>query len=111
MLHVFPYSKRPNTRALRMPEHVEPLIVKERARMLRDLSKRLLLDFIKKQIGTEASVLWEAKKDSQQRYFGKTRKYMDVVLADSNNKLIQGTETRVVLKGLIGSTKVLGIGI
>ena len=111
MLHVFPYSKRPNTRALRMPEHVEPLIVKERARMLRDLSKRLLLDFIKKQIGTEASVLWEAKKDSQQRYFGKTRNYMDVVLADSNNKLIQGTETRVVLKGLIGSTKVLGIGI
>ena len=110
MLHVFPYSKRPNTRALNMPEHVDPALIKKRASLLRELSKKQLARFCKTFVGTKASVLWEEKTDSQNRKIGKTRNYLDVVL--SNNELSSSLPNKasdVLLKGLVGTTTLLGV--
>ncbi|MHA0112061.1 tRNA (N6-isopentenyl adenosine(37)-C2)-methylthiotransferase MiaB, partial [Klebsiella pneumoniae] len=40
-LHVFPYSARPNTAALRLPGHLDVSTVKDRASRLRELSAQL----------------------------------------------------------------------
>jgi threonylcarbamoyladenosine tRNA methylthiotransferase MtaB len=50
-LHVFPYSDRPGTPAARADGKVNGAVVRERARVLRDLSARLTLRFHLAQIG------------------------------------------------------------
>jgi threonylcarbamoyladenosine tRNA methylthiotransferase MtaB len=110
-LHVFPYSKRPNTRALKMPEHLNPQIIQQRARELRNLSKQLHLKFSQKWIGTTQEVLWEDKIDTLGRKLGKTREYLPIVLAkhESNQADLQaGQYSQVKIKGLI-EQNLLGI--
>ncbi len=75
-LHVFPYSKRPNTRALRMPDHVDAEVIKERAAILRHLSSDRKKAFAKKMLGRPHKVLWESMDDG--RLIGKTSNYLDV---------------------------------
>ena len=58
-LHVFPYSKRPNTAAARMPGHLPLELVKDRAHRLREQSKVIKEAYIKKQFGKNFEVLWE----------------------------------------------------
>ena len=77
-LHVFPYSKRPNTAAIRMPNHVDPKIIKERSQILREYSKEKLSQYYRMHIGKEVEVLWEADKDSSGRLISKTTNYLNV---------------------------------
>lgn len=56
-LHVFPYSKRPNTPAASFAGQIENRVVKERAFRLRLLSHAKKNAFILSQIGHEAEVL------------------------------------------------------
>ena len=58
-LHVFPYSDRPGTAALRMPEKVPVPIRKARSLELHKLSDRKRHAFIEGQTGTVRQVLWE----------------------------------------------------
>lgn len=58
-LHVFPYSDRPRTAALRMPEKVPVPVRKARCQELLAISDRKRHAFIESQLGTERSVLWE----------------------------------------------------
>lgn len=58
-LHVFPYSDRPNTAALRMPEKVAVPVRKARCQELLALSDHKRHAFIQSQLGSERSVLWE----------------------------------------------------
>jgi threonylcarbamoyladenosine tRNA methylthiotransferase MtaB len=51
-LHVFPYSDRPGTAAAAMGEKVSGLVVRERARCIRDISARLAAEFRHSQIGS-----------------------------------------------------------
>lgn len=60
-LHVFPYSVRPGTRAMRF-EQLERAIVKQRARKLRDLSFERFQFKTKEQIGTVKDILTFSKK-------------------------------------------------
>lgn len=57
-LHVFPYSPRPGTVAARMPP-VDPVLVKSRARMLRDAGNAAFRSLLDTRIGTETTVLVE----------------------------------------------------
>jgi threonylcarbamoyladenosine tRNA methylthiotransferase MtaB len=50
--HVFPYSDRPGTAAAAMPGKVDGRIVRERARVLRDISAELSRRFRERQLGT-----------------------------------------------------------
>ena len=58
-LHVFPYSDRPNTAALKMPDKVPVPVRKARSLELHALSNRKRHAFIESQTGRERKVLWE----------------------------------------------------
>jgi threonylcarbamoyladenosine tRNA methylthiotransferase MtaB len=67
-LHVFPYSKRPDTPAARMPQ-VSSEVIKERAKQLREIGKQREAAFLKSQIGTKASVLVESDNLGRTEHF------------------------------------------
>lgn len=58
-LHVFPFSKRDGTAACNLPNHLDNVTKKERARVLITISKQLEIDYMKKFIGKEVEVLPE----------------------------------------------------
>ena len=58
-LHVFPYSDRPGTAALKMPDRVPVPIRKQRSHQLQELSNRKRHAFVQSQMGKERKVLWE----------------------------------------------------
>ncbi|MBI3993918.1 MAG: MiaB/RimO family radical SAM methylthiotransferase [Candidatus Lambdaproteobacteria bacterium] len=58
-LHVFPYSRRNGTRALRLPEHVAPAVSRRRAATLRALSESKRLAFQRRHLGRSLPVLFE----------------------------------------------------
>ena len=58
-LHVFPYSDRPGTAALSLPERVPVPVRKARSIELHRLSDRKRHAFIQSQTGTVRNVLWE----------------------------------------------------
>jgi threonylcarbamoyladenosine tRNA methylthiotransferase MtaB len=105
-LHVFPYSKRPNTAAYRMPGHLAPEIVKARTRSLIALSRRLKLSYYQRFIGKTMQVLWEGHVDAQGRRLGKTANYLDVVCSKSGD-VRPNTISTVHLRGMVGE-QILG---
>jgi len=109
-LHVFPYSKRPNTAAAKMPAHLDQSIVKERAQILREISEKSLSKFYIEHIDSEMTVLWEGDKDSSGRILGKTTNYLNIASPEKSD-LKKGMITRVKIKGLLGKQKLLGISI
>lgn len=60
-LHVFTYSDRPGTAALRLGEKVPVPVRHEHTHRLMELSERKHNEFIQSQIGKERPVLWESK--------------------------------------------------
>ena len=60
--HVFSYSERANTTALRMDNPVPMEKRQERSKMLRILSQKKKRAFYETQIGKERTVLWEASE-------------------------------------------------
>lgn len=59
-LHVFPYSERPGTMALRIPYVVKQKEKQERTQRMIALSDRKQREFIERYLGTERPVLFEA---------------------------------------------------
>lgn len=105
-LHVFPYSRRPNTAAARMPGHLPDALVKERAATLRALSEKLSAAYARRFIGRSREVLWEKDTDSQGRRVGHTRNYLNVVAA-GDDQPAPGTLSQVVLKGFVEQGRLL----
>lgn len=58
-LHVFPYSERPGTAALKLPDPVDRHIRHERVAELIDISDRKLIEFLRGELGRNTTVLWE----------------------------------------------------
>ena len=81
-LHVFPYSERPGTAALRIPYVVSVADKKERSRRLLELSDEKTRHFYTQYIGTEAEVLFE-KAPRGKAMHGFTRNYIRVELSPS----------------------------
>ena len=79
-LHVFPYSERPGTAALRIPYIVADADKKQRSKQLLDLSEEKRIRFYEKYIGTEQEVLFE-KATRGKAMHGFTRNYIRVELA------------------------------
>ncbi len=59
-LHVFTYSDRPGTAALRLPEKIPVAVRREHTARLLELSEQKHKEFISSQIGKKRPVLWEA---------------------------------------------------
>lgn len=78
-LHVFPYSERPGTAALRIPYVVNDAEKKVRSKRLLDLSEQKRIDFYARYIGTEQEVLFE-KATRGKAMHGFTSNYIRVEL-------------------------------
>ena len=79
-LHVFPFSPRPGTPAAEMGSlMVHPETVTERARFLRELSRKKRKLFRESQLGSEALVLVESRTDDNGRLMGMTDNYIPVI--------------------------------
>ena len=59
-LHIFPFSERPGTPAVDMPNKVPSYISTQRVARLEELCDTLHYDFCAKALGQEAEVLWES---------------------------------------------------
>ncbi len=108
-IHVFPYSKRPNTSAAKLTGHISQEVVKERAQKLRTMASALLENYCKEFMNTEHDVLWENTRDKQGRALGKTKNYLNVVTKDLD--VLEGriSESKVILKGFVDKNVFLGV--
>ncbi len=61
-LHVFSYSERANTAALKIDHKVNSTEKKRRSDILHELSEEKRIQFYQSQIGRKAEVLWEERK-------------------------------------------------
>lgn len=94
-LHVFPYSRRKGTRVTRgnlVPVH--PTVIKQRTKILCDLSNRLRSTFYCSSIGKTVSVLFE-NKNRDGLFTGLTENYIRV-----------GVETDEDLSGFVKSVRI-----
>lgn len=98
-LHVFSYSERPGTQALKIDYVVSPEVKHERSQRLLALSDRKLHDFYERFIGTIRPVLLEKPKVGMPIH-GFTDNYIKVEIepTDENMKLIN-TIVNIELKG------------
>jgi threonylcarbamoyladenosine tRNA methylthiotransferase MtaB len=75
--HVFTYSERPNTTALRLKGKIPNRIRSERNAVLTELSKKKKRAFYESQIGTTHQVLWESEH-ADGMMFGFTENYLRI---------------------------------
>lgn len=85
-LHVFSYSERPGTAALRIPMEVSPQDKHQRSNRLIALSEDKVKSFYHSFIGKEAEVLFERPKKGCPVH-GFTENYIRVELADGTSEL------------------------
>ncbi|MBS0182488.1 MAG: tRNA (N(6)-L-threonylcarbamoyladenosine(37)-C(2))-methylthiotransferase MtaB [Nitrospira sp.] len=83
-LHIFPYSPRTGTAAMRLKQRVPSASVKKRIDLLIGLDRAKRLTFHNKQIGKTVSVLFEAGTRDVYR-FGTTPNFTRVGIADSGD--------------------------
>lgn len=75
--HVFTFSARSHTAAMRMPDHVDPATKKARSRYLHQLSEAKRQQFYAGHIGRQVRVLTE-EQDAGGRWLGYTDNYIKV---------------------------------
>ncbi len=80
-LHVFRYSPRKHTLAAILPDKIDEFKKKERSELLRELGLQKSIEFRKKYIGKDLSVLVETKRDRLTRMMvGFSQNYIRVLL-------------------------------
>lgn len=79
-LHIFPYSIRKNTPAARMPQ-VSKVVIKERARALREEGEKQMQRYLKGQIGNSAIMLVEKVKENFS--YGKSQHFTQIKLSSN----------------------------
>lgn len=98
-LHVFPYSERPGTSALKIPYVVSDYDKKLRSKCLLDLSNEKTEAFYARHIGKEAEVLFE-KAASGKAMHGFTKNYIRVELPPSpDNERLDNQIVNIKLGG------------
>ena len=96
-LHVFSYSERPGTAALRIPYKVSPQVKHERSQRLLELSDRKTRAFYEAHIGREATVLVERPRRGMPAH-GFTDNYIRVEMDSA--QVQENSLVRVRLGGL-----------
>ena len=76
-LHIFPFSERPNTPAVDMPDKVPASVSTARAARLDELCRELHSEFCQRTVGSEAEVLFESTMRGGMMY-GYTGNYVRV---------------------------------
>ena len=97
-LHVFPYSERPGTLALKIPYKVSEADKKERSRRLLELSDEKTRSFYASHIGRQAEVLFE-KATRGRAMHGFTKNYVRVELPHSKARAEYDNQLMTVTLG------------
>ena len=82
-LHVFSYSERQNTKAIKIKNKVSKTKKAERSFAMRELSKEIKLSFEKSFVGSTREVLFEYQIDNQ--WFGHSDNYLPVRVNSKEN--------------------------
>lgn len=78
-LHVFPYSRRPGTKADDMDGHLPPAVIKERAEQLRTLAAAKRATFQQRFITSKLQVLGHRHDSKTGLMTGLSRNYLEVI--------------------------------
>ena len=76
-LHIFPFSERPGTPAVDMPDKVPSSVSTQRVKQLEELCQKLHYEFCSSMVGKEADVLFESTMRGGMMY-GYTGNYVRV---------------------------------
>jgi threonylcarbamoyladenosine tRNA methylthiotransferase MtaB len=106
-LHVFTYSERANTTALRIDEVIPMQVRQERNKILTNLSHKKKRAFYETQIGSERPVLWESS-ESEGMMHGFTDNYVKVQKPFDEAFV---NETEVLVLGNIDRNGLVSVGI
>lgn len=104
-LHIFPFSERPGTPAVNLPDKVQASVATQRVQKLEALCERLHSEFCARACGTEETVLFESTLRGGMM-FGYTGNYRRV-RAPYDRKRIN-TICRVALHGMDDSHDLMG---
>ncbi len=101
-IHVFPYSKRKNTKAADMTEQIDESIKKQRARTLIKVSKELEIKYFEKFIGKNLDVLIEREKEDFS--YGHTSNFLHVKIKGKykSNTFVKVKLTKIEYPYIIG---------
>ena len=94
-LHIFPFSERPGTPAVAMPNKVQSRISTERVSRLEELSDVLYKSFATKYLGSEREVLFEST-DRHGMMYGYTDNYLRAKCKYDTSKINQICMVRLV---------------
>jgi threonylcarbamoyladenosine tRNA methylthiotransferase MtaB len=84
LAHVFCYSRREGTKAFSMKGQILESVKQKRSKLLIEVTNQTRLDFLKSQIGTVQSVLFETKK-TPYGYEGYSKNYTPIFVKTKNN--------------------------
>lgn len=84
-IHIFSYSPRTGTKAATMSMQVNEDTKKTRSRELHKLARQQKVEFLQKQAGQNAKVLWEANTGN--KHFGYTENYTRVSVVSNGNSI------------------------
>jgi threonylcarbamoyladenosine tRNA methylthiotransferase MtaB len=94
-LHVFPYSERPGTPAVRLPGAVPAAIRVERAAHMRVVGEQLAAEYRRSFVGQMLPVLWEQRDDAG-CWRGLTDNYLEMVTQSERDLYNQITPAEVL---------------
>lgn len=78
MMHIFPYSRRKNTEADKMPGHLDPKVINERAHILLDIAKKMQIEYEKSFINENCTVITEQVKNGY--YVSHSSNYLEIYI-------------------------------
>ena len=78
MMHIFPYSRRKNTKADKMPGHLDPKVINERAHILLDIAKKMQIEYEKSFINENCIVITEQVKNGY--YVSHSSNYLEIYI-------------------------------
>lgn len=96
-LHVFPYSPRPNTKALMLNGRVKGDVIKKRAALLRDVGMAKKEDYIRRYIGKTLDIIVEER--GREWLIGTAGNYIKVLCTEKNNSIHEGMLVNVKIVG------------
>jgi len=94
-LHVFPYSERPGTAALRLPNPVPRADRRARAQEVRVLGEAMAAAYRRQFVGRTLPVLWEPRNRAGE-WVGLTDNYLEVRTRDERQLYNRVTPTRLM---------------
>lgn len=103
--HVFPYSRRPGTKAADMPDQVPHRIKHARAAALRAVGEESGREFCASLLGQTLPILWEQPSQPPDEWSGLTDNYVRVFARSDrslHNRIVAARLTALVDRGMSG---------